>query len=138
MLKALHFQLSRLMLMPVEDFVTLFEKTLRDLAKPYNREATLDIVGGELQVDIRLMDRLREPFLHLLRNAIAHGIEPPDERERNGKTRQGKILFHADRSGDSLVLTISDDGRSIDQRAIERYLKGTMSMSDQAISAIPP
>jgi two-component system chemotaxis sensor kinase CheA len=137
MLRGLHFQLSRLMLMPVEDFVTLFDKALRDLAKTYNREVTLDVVGGELQVDIRLMDRLREPFLHLLRNAIAHGIEPPDERERNGKTRQGKILFHADRSGDSLVLTISDDGRGIDQRAIERHLRDTMGMSDQEISAIP-
>ena len=137
MLRALHFQLSRLMLMPVEDFVSLFDKTLRDLARTYNREVTLEIVGGELQVDIGLMERLREPFLHLLRNAIAHGIEPPDERERNGKSRQGKILFHADKSGDSLVLTISDDGRGIDQRAIERYLRDTMGMPDQEISAIP-
>jgi len=125
------------MLMPVEDFISLFDKTVRDLARTYNREVTLDIVGGELQVDIGLMDRLREPFLHLLRNAIAHGIEPPDERERNGKSREGKIVFKAEKRKDSLVLTLSDDGRGIDRTAIERYLRNTIGMSDQEISSMP-
>jgi len=138
MLRALHFQLSRLMLMPVEDFISLFDKTVRDLARTYNREVTLEIVGGDLQVDIGLMDRLREPFLHLLRNAIAHGVELPDERERNGKSREGKIVFKAEKRKDSLVLTLSDDGRGIDQTAIERYLRDTIGMSDQEISSMPP
>ncbi len=137
MLRGLHFQLSRLRLMPVQDFVSLFDKTIRDLARKCDREVRLEVAGGELQVDIGLMERLREPFLHLLRNAIAHGIEPPDERERNGKGREGKIVFEADKRGDSLVLTVSDDGRGIDQTAVERYLRDTIGMSNQEISAMP-
>lgn len=137
MLRGLHFQLSRLRLMPVQDFVSLFDRTVRDLARKYDREVRLEVAGGELQVDIGLMERLREPFLHLLRNAIAHGIEPPDERERNGKRREGKIVFEADKRGDSLLLTISDDGRGIDRTSVERYLRDTMGMSHEEISCMP-
>ncbi|MCF8142574.1 MAG: Hpt domain-containing protein [Deltaproteobacteria bacterium] len=137
MLRGLHFQLSRLRLMPVNDFISLFEKTVRDLARTYGREVTLEISGGELQVDIGLMERLREPFLHLLRNAVAHGIEPPDEREKTGKRREGKIVFGAEKRRDSLVLTVRDDGRGIDRTTIERYLRDTLGMSDQEISGMP-
>ncbi len=134
MLKGLHFQLARLRLMPVHDFVSLFDKTIRDLAKKYDREMRLQVIGGELQVDIGLMERLREPFMHLLRNAVAHGIEPAHERERKGKNREGKIMFEADKRGDSLVLKISDDGRGIDQTAVGRYLRETKGMSQEDIS----
>ncbi|MFH1955092.1 MAG: ATP-binding protein [Pseudomonadota bacterium] len=134
MLRGLHFQLARLRLIPVDDFVHLFGKTVRDLAKTYNRDVRLEVVGGELQVDIGLMDRLREPFMHLLRNAIAHGIESPDERAKAGKNREGKIVLEADRLGDSLVLKVSDDGRGIDRAAITKYLKDNRSISDEEIS----
>ena len=134
MLRGLHFQLARLRLMPVSDFVHLFEKTVRDLAKNYNKEVEFEIVEGELQVDIGLMDRLREPFMHLLRNAIAHGIEPPDERERGGKHREGKIIFEAERNVDTLVLKVSDDGRGIDRTAIIKHLKEKRSLPDEEIS----
>jgi two-component system, chemotaxis family, sensor kinase CheA len=137
MLRGLHFQLTRLRLMPVQDFVSLFEKTVRDLARKHGREVRIEVTGGELQVDIGLMDRLREPFMHLLRNAIAHGIEPPDERERTGKTREGKIILEADKREDILVLKISDDGRGIDPQAITHYLRTICHMSDQEIAAMP-
>jgi len=136
MLRGLHFQLAQLRLMPVHDFVSLFDRTIRDLARKYDREVKLELSGGEIQVDIGLMERLREPFIHLLRNAVAHGIEPPDEREREGKNREGKIVLEAERSGDSLVLKVSDDGRGIDQEAVRRYLKETMGMSDQEIGRL--
>ncbi|MBW1783053.1 MAG: Hpt domain-containing protein [Deltaproteobacteria bacterium] len=136
MLRGLHFQLARLRLVPVHDFISLFDKTVRDLAKKYDREVKIEVVGGELEVDIGLMERLREPFMHLLRNAIAHGIEPPDERDRKGKNREGTIVFEADRRGDSLVLKVGDDGRGIDQTAIVRHLKETMGMSEEEISSM--
>jgi len=137
LLRSLHFQLARLRLMPVGDFVSLFDKPLRDLARNHQREVRIEVAGGELQVDIGLMERLREPFLHLLRNAIAHGIEPPEERENAGKDREGKVLVEAEKQGDSLVLTVSDDGRGIDPKPIERYLKATKGMSDQEVRGMP-
>jgi two-component system, chemotaxis family, sensor kinase CheA len=136
MLKGLYFQLAQLRLMPVQDFGELFGKTIRDLAKSYNRDVKLEIVRGEIEVDIGLMDRLREPFMHLLRNAIAHGIEPPDEREKAGKGREGKIVLEADRRGDQLVLTVSDDGRGLDREAISAYLKEKMGMRDEDMDAL--
>lgn len=136
-LKGLHFRLTKLRLIPVADFAGLFRKTLRDLARSYDREVSLAVIGGALQVDIALMDRLREPFMHLLRNAIAHGIEPPAEREAAGKPREGKVVLEAERRGDSLVLKISDDGRGINRSAIMTYLKQQRSMSNEAISRMP-
>jgi len=129
MLKGLYFQLAQLRLMPVQDFGDLFVKTIRDLAKSYNRDVKLEIEGGEIEVDIGLMDRLREPFMHLLRNAVAHGIEPSVERENAGKARTGKIVLKAERHGDQLILTVSDDGRGLDRDAISAYLKEKMGMS---------
>jgi len=137
MLRGLHFQLARLRLMPVQDFASLFEKPVRDLGKAYGREVKLNVAGGDLQVDIGLMDRLREPFMHLLRNAVAHGIEPPDERERMGKSREGTLVLAADKRRDSLVLTVGDDGRGIDPNPIRRYLREVVGMSDPEISAMP-
>ena len=136
MLKGLYFQLAQLRLMPVQDFGELFRKTIRDLAKSYNRDVTLEIVGGEIEVDIGLMDRLREPFMHLLRNAVAHGIEPFGEREKSGKTREGKIVLEAERRGDQLILTVSDDGRGLDREAISAYLKDKMGMSHEEMNSL--
>lgn len=136
-LKGLYFRLTKLRLIPVEDFARLFRKTLRDLARTYNREVSFEVVGGALQVDIALMDRLREPFIHLLRNAIAHGLEPPEERESVGKPREGKLVLAAERKGDSLCLTVSDDGRGINREAIAAYLREKQSLSDEAISQMP-
>jgi two-component system, chemotaxis family, sensor kinase CheA len=137
MLRGLHFQLTRLRLMPVRDFVSLFEKTVRDLARTHDREVRLEVAGEELEVDIGLMDRLREPLMHLLRNAVAHGIEPPHEREGAGKERQGKITLEAKKHNDHLVLRISDDGRGIDPGAITRYLQTAMNLSHGEIMALP-
>jgi len=136
MLKGLYFQLAQLRLMPVQDFGELFAKTIRDLAKSYNRDVTLEIVGSEIEVDIGLMDRLREPFMHLLRNAVAHGIEPSGEREKSGKTREGKIVLEAERHGDQLILTVSDDGRGLDREAISAYLKDKMGMSHEEMNSL--
>lgn len=133
-LKGLYFRLTKLRLIPVEDFARLFRKTLRDLSKNYGREVGLEVIGGDLQVDIALMDRLREPFIHIMRNAIAHGIEPPEERARAGKPPEGKIRLEAERHGDSLVLKIGDDGRGMNKQAIVDYLKQKRSMSDEDIS----
>ncbi len=129
MLKGLYFQLAQLRLMPVQDFGELYAKTIRDLAKSHNREVKLEIAGGENEVDIGLMDRLREPFMHLLRNSVAHGIEPPDEREKMGKPRVGRILLSARRQGDQLILTFSDDGRGLNRKAISAYLEEKMGVS---------
>ena len=136
MLKGLYLRLAMLRLAPVADFAKLFDKTIRDLARKHGKEAKMEIVGGELLVDIALMNRLKEPFMHLMRNFIAHGIEEPEERSKAGKSKEGKILLEAERKDNKLLLKMEDDGRGIDQIAVRRFLKEKKSMKDGEISRL--
>jgi two-component system chemotaxis sensor kinase CheA len=123
--------------MSVADFTDLFVKTIRNLAKGYDREVRLEVIGGDVQADIALLDRLREPVMHLFRNAVAHGIESPEERMSAGKGPEGTITLEARRERDSLIIVIRDDGRGIDRSSIAGHLRDTRSMTDEQIHQMP-
>ena len=133
MLKQLHFRLAQLRLVSIGDFSDLFKRTIRDLARENKKEVNFEVEGDKLQADITLLNRLREPFMHIIRNAVAHGIESPDERERLGKDRPGKIRLKADRERDNLYISISDDGRGIDRDAIVNFLKEKKGLNEKEI-----
>jgi two-component system, chemotaxis family, sensor kinase CheA len=137
MLKGFHFRLAQLRLVSVADFADIFVKTIRNLAKENKKEVVFEVLGGGLEADITLLERLREPFVHIFRNAIAHGIEHPEERARLGKSAEGEIRLKAVRKGDSLIIKLSDDGRGIDRTAIARYLKDRKSMREEEIERMP-
>ncbi len=137
MLKGLYFRLAQLRLMPVGDFADLFGKTIRDLAKQHGREVTFEVAGGEVQADLTLLERLREPFVHLFRNAVAHGIEPREERIKAGKSPGGKLVMEARSEKGHLIIKISDDGQGIKESAIVDYLKGKKALTDEQIRALP-
>jgi len=134
LLKDLYFRLAQLRLMSVGDFSDLFLKAIRDLAREHNKEVRLEVIGGEVQADIALLERLREPFIHLFRNSIAHGIEPPDQRVREGKSAEGRIILEARRERDNLFIKVSDDGQGINRSAIVKHLKDKRSMEDEQIA----
>jgi two-component system chemotaxis sensor kinase CheA len=138
LVKGLYFRLAQLRLMSVADFAELFVKTVRDLARQHNKGIRFEVIGGEVQADIALLDRLREPFMHLFRNGIAHGIEPPEERLSAGKNPEGTITLEVQRQRDSLIISIGDDGRGIDRSAIIRHLRDTRSMTDEQIQEMSP
>jgi two-component system, chemotaxis family, sensor kinase CheA len=137
MLKGFHFRLAQLRLVSVADFADIFVKTIRNLAKENKKKVVFEVVGEALEADITLLDRLREPFVHIFRNAIAHGIEHPEERARLGKSAEGEIRLKATRKGDSLIIKLSDDGRGIDRTAITGYLKDKKSMREEEIARMP-
>ena len=137
MLKGLHFRLAQLRLISVADFADLFVKTVRNLARESGKKVAFNVVGGALEADITLLERLREPFLHILRNSIAHGIESPEARVKAGKPAEGEIRLEAERKGDSLLLRLKDDGRGIDESRIVRYLKEKKSLTDGEIARMP-
>ncbi len=96
---------------------------LRQASREAGRDTELVLDGGQVEIERGLLDRLLGPLEHLLRNAVVHGIEPPDERERCGKPRTGKVTLAASQAGNELRLTLSDDGRGIDaERIRERAL----------------
>ena len=119
-------------LVPVENIVTPFHRLVRDLAAELNKEIEFSTEGTETEIDKNIMEGLSDPLMHLLRNSIDHGIEDPDEREKSGKPRQGKILFKAFCAGTSIYIEIQDDGKGIDPGKIKKKAiqKGIIGKDD--------
>ncbi|HIC87988.1 MAG TPA: hybrid sensor histidine kinase/response regulator, partial [Anaerolineae bacterium] len=107
-------EVMRLRLLPVATLYALLPRVVRDQAHELGKEAALILEGEETELDRQVLQDLREPLQHLIRNAIDHGIEPPEEREKLGKPRIGQLHLSARQQGGQVVLTLSDDGRGID------------------------
>jgi len=107
-------------MVPVETVFNRFPRMIRQLAKDLNKKIHLDIVGAETELDRTVIDEIGDPLVHLLRNAIDHGIEMPEERVRNGKSEDGHVVLSAYHSGNHVFIEIEDDGAGINR---ERVLK---------------
>lgn len=96
-----------------------FARPMRELASELGKEVSLQITGGETELDRALVDIVSEPLLHLLRNAVDHGLETKEERQRAGKPPTGRISMRAYHEGNQVVVEVSDDGRGIDPVVIK-------------------
>ena len=105
-------QLSRMR--PFADRAQAFPRFVRDLAASLGKSARLDLVGANTQVDRDILEKLEAPLTHLLRNALDHGLESPDERTHQGKPAEGTLTLEARHSAGMLIVVLSDDGRGID------------------------
>ena len=117
----------RVRMTPISQVVSRFPRMVRDLSRQCGKDITLEIEGADTELDKSVMDIIADPLIHLLRNAIDHGIEPPEEREAQGKEPQGHIRLSASHQGNLVVITFQDDGRGVDakalrQKAIQRHL----------------
>lgn len=113
----------RLRLRPFSDASAALPRAVRDLAAESGKEVRFEMVGGEVEADRAVLDMLHEVLLHLVRNAVDHGIEPPDERERAGKPRTGTVTVAAALERQRLRVTVADDGRGLDLAALRRHLE---------------
>jgi len=109
-----------LRLLPISDLVDPFFRMVRDLAKDLDKQAYLKIEGGETEVDKKVLEALRDPLLHLLRNSLDHGLESAEERKAAGKPGRGTIKIATFQKGMSIQMEVSDDGRGIDPEKIRR------------------
>jgi two-component system, chemotaxis family, sensor kinase CheA len=106
---------------PVWQVFDRFPRLVRDLARELDKQVTFRVEGKEIELDRAILDELGDPLLHLLRNAVDHGIETPAERRRRGKAPEGEIVLAAVRERASVAISVSDDGRGIDRaRILER------------------
>jgi len=113
-------------------------RTARDLAQGLGKRVELECVGAELELDRSILDRLADPLLHLVRNAVAHGIEPPALRREADKGATGRIRIEAQRDRDDVWLEVSDDGAGIDADAVrEKAVAGGLLLADLA-EDLPP
>ncbi len=114
-------------LQPISSLFAQMPRVVRDAARLAGKDVELLIDGGRLEVDRRILQELRDPLVHLLRNAVDHGIESPERRIAYGKPSRGRITLRASREGSNLVIEVSDDGKGIEyeavrQKAVERGL----------------
>lgn len=119
---------------PIKKVFGRFPRVVRDLARTMNKEINLEMTGEETDLDKNLVEALSDPMVHLVRNAVDHGIEMPDEREKAGKPRQGTVMLSAAQEGDHILLSISDDGKGMDADALRRKAveKGMMDQEAAA------
>jgi len=117
---ALEDEVHRARMVPISEVCQGLSRIVRDLATAANKEADLVIEGGAVEVDRTVLEGLRQPLMHLVRNAIVHGIEVPEVRMAAGKARRGRIVVSANILTSGVKLTVEDDGRGIDLEAVRR------------------
>ncbi len=118
--KGLEDEVLGLRMISVGYLFSTFPRAMRDLANEKGKDIQILIKGEETELDKSIIDELKGPMIHVLRNAIDHGIEPPDERVAKGKPRTGLITLTASQRGSQVVIEISDDGMGIDTEKIKR------------------
>lgn len=114
-------------MMPVGDTFATFRRLCRDLSRELGKEVDLVIEGADTEMDKTMLEQIKDPLVHLVRNSLDHGLESPQEREQAGKPRHGTLRLCATQEGERVSLTVSDDGRGLDTdriraKAIERGL----------------
>ena len=112
--------LMRTRMVPFESMVPNLRRTLRQAAQELGKQAQLKVEGAHGEMDRNLLERMKAPFEHMLRNALAHGIESPGQRQLDGKPSEGTVNIAVSREATEVVLRVSDDGRGMDREAIRR------------------
>lgn len=123
----LQMQVLKMRMLPVEKVFKKFPRIVRSMARDLGKEVDLQIVGEETELDRSVVDEIGDPLIHLIRNAMDHGLETPDERLAAGKSRGGTLVLAAVHEGNQIIISIKDDGRGIDtdrvgRKAIEKGL----------------
>jgi len=119
---------------PIKKVFGRFPRVVRDLSRSIKKEIRLEMMGEETDLDKNLVEALADPLVHLVRNAVDHGIELPDVREQNGKPREGMVRLSANQEGDHILLTIEDDGAGMDPELLRCKVveKGLMDVEAAA------
>ena len=131
-------------MVPLSQVFDKLARMLRKVAREAKKDVDLEVHGGDVELDKLIVEELSDPLMHLIRNAVDHGIESPDAREKAGKGRKGRLTLGALQKGNQVVVEVSDDGRGIDRRrvievAIERNLVAAAdapSLSERDVLAL--
>jgi len=134
--QALQAMVMQVRMIPVDVVFLRFPRLIRDLSTKLGKEVKLELVGSETELDRTVVDALGDPLVHLVRNALDHGLERPDERLAAGKPRQGTIQIAARHAGGSVVIEVRDDGNGIDPHAVARKALSLGMIDEDAAAAI--
>jgi two-component system chemotaxis sensor kinase CheA len=132
-LSELHKSVLKIRMVPAEQLFRRFPRVVRDVAKQCGKDVALEVTGQNTELDKGVLDALAEPLIHVVRNAVDHGIEPPEDRIAAGKPARGTIRLSAYYHGAQAVIEVRDDGRGIDPTRIrQRAVEKGMLNADQA------
>lgn len=128
----LQLAVMKMRMQPLSKVFAKFPRMVRDLAKTLGKEVDLEIIGETTEVDKSVIEHIGDPLVHIIRNSIDHGIEPPEERISKGKPSKGKIVINAYQKGTQIVIDISDDGKGIDIEAVKAkaITKGLITLEE--------
>lgn len=119
MTSELQLVVMKLRMIKIGKVFNRFPRVVRDMCKDLNKEVELIINGEETEVDKNLIEEINDPLVHLIRNAIDHGVESPDVRESKGKRRKGTVILSAEHEGNNIAIKVIDDGKGIDPEMIK-------------------
>ena len=123
-------------MIPVDIVFMRFPRLVRDLSSKLDKEVELQLVGRDTELDRTVVDALGDPLVHLVRNAMDHGVEHPDDRVAAGKPRIGTVEIAARHAGGSVVIEVKDDGAGIDPAAVARKAVGKGLIDEDAAAAV--
>ncbi len=134
-------EIKRVRMLPFNTIAGSFARMVRDLAQTSGKDAMLQIIGGDVELDKRVLEQIKDPIIHLLRNAVDHGLETPEKRAASGKPPYGTITLVVEQIGKDVSLAIADDGAGIDveairRSAIKRGYANAASMSDAELGEL--
>ena len=134
--QALQAMVMQVRMIPVDVVFMRFPRLIRDLSAKLGKEVKLELVGTETELDRTVVDALGDPLVHLVRNAIDHGLERPDDRVAAGKPRHGTVVIAARHAGGSVVIEVRDDGNGIDPQAVARKALSLGLIDEEAAAAV--
>jgi two-component system chemotaxis sensor kinase CheA len=119
-------------MVPFETIVPILQRTIRDAAHSENKQVIFQVHGGEVELDKKVLEALKDPFIHMLRNAVGHGIEAADIRNQRGKSVEGHVTLTLQQRGSEVRITIEDDGGGFDLTGLRRAgsKKGDVAPND--------
>jgi two-component system chemotaxis sensor kinase CheA len=125
-------------LVPLATTFRLFSRAVRDLAQAEDKRVRLETEGEEVRADKQVLEELKSPLMHVVRNAVGHGIEPPEERRRAGKDPVGCVRIGARRTAESILVEVEDDGRGIDPEGIREEALRRGLVAEEELEAMGP
>jgi two-component system chemotaxis sensor kinase CheA len=132
LISALQDEVMQTRLLPVAYILDAFPRVVRDVAHKQQKDVELNITGGDIELDRIVLDEISDPLLHLVRNAVDHGIESPEVRKKNSKLPRGKLFINVSRQKGQILIEVADDGRGVDYEAVKRVAldKGLIKETD--------
>ena len=134
--KDLHDKVMTVRMTPLATVTERLPRAARDVARKVGKLVEVEITGAEIEIDRAILDELGDPLLHLIRNAVDHGIEPSHLRQLAGKGAAGRVALHAKRERDRVILEISDDGRGMEPAKLRRAAVARGALSDAQAAAL--